>query len=384
MNHATVYSGELNRTAPKAEAKKAAPAVGAVCRLDETPQRRRRNTQGQTEICSGSDAANGFLKCLFLPKLKERKTIQDSKKAKKTERDFYKSLSQLAAHYNIQPMQTRQYGYPYSIALALDDIRHQLMNKIEHWEGIRLLQDSRKTFIESTERYNTGATLFYIPVIPLYKLLKNRKRKHAAQLLLSVCTYLYSKADVPYYRQESSFLYWQYEMLKEWILNDEYTDETNGYLCEIEQAEYIGDCMEKKICNPANLRMLKQRLTKFNPKDGFDNDCWELASETFCLYKKYTDTNIFKNAMPNGDADEDDMDNVITMDRYISFCADGKGWLNENLEQTVDSELSQYGQVEEPMIVKHFNGKTITNNSLDFETRIFSLIEELAYLLKNF
>ncbi|MBW7891583.1 MAG: hypothetical protein H3C48_11280 [Chitinophagaceae bacterium] len=380
MNHAIVYSGELNRTAPKAEAKKAAPAVGAVCRLDETPQRRRRNTQGQTEICSGSDAANGFLKCLFLPKLKERRTIQDSKKAKKTERDFYKSLFQLAIHYNIQPMQTRQYGYPYSIALALDDIRHQLMNKIEHWEGIRLLQDSRKTFIESTERYNTGATLFYTPVIPLYKLLKNRKRKHAAQLLLSVCTYLYSKADVPYYRQENSFLYWQYEMLKEWILNDEHTDETTSYLCEIQQAEYIGDCMEKKICNSANLKAFKQRLTKFTPKDAFDNDCWNLAGEAFCLYNKYPDTSIFKNAMPNG---EGDMDNVVTMDRYVSFCADGKGWLNENLEQTVDSELSQYGQVEEPMIVKHFNGKTITNNSFDFETRIFSLVEELAYLLKN-
>lgn len=77
------------------------------------------------------------------------------------------------------------------------------------------------------ERYNTGATLYYIPVIPLYQMLRNKNRKKTGLLLLSVCTYLYRIADIPYYRQEDSYLYWIYEMLTEWLEQDEEVDDNH-------------------------------------------------------------------------------------------------------------------------------------------------------------
>ncbi|MBN8784282.1 MAG: hypothetical protein J0G98_14580 [Terrimonas ferruginea] len=383
MTYATTYHIGYDTHTQRAKAKTVAPPVERIYQLDESPKGRRRNTKGQTAVCTDNHVANGFLRTSFLPKLNETETVQACRKSAKTERDFYKSLSRLAGHYCIEPMPTQSYGYPYNIALALWDTQEQLSKKVRDWEEIKLLQDSRKTYLTSEERYNTGSTLFYIPVVPLYRMLRDPKRKHTAQLLLSVCTYLYHVVDIPYYRQENSFLYWQYEMLKEWVVSDEYTDEMSSYLSELEQAEWIGDRMEQKIFHRANLTFFKERLTRFKSTDALDLDCLTLAQEAFELYQQYPNENVFRNARPNGEAEEDDMEYVVTMDKYVSFCADGKGWLNENLEQCVNTDLQEYGQMEEPVILKCFDGSDITGNNLDFENRLFTLMEELAYLLSN-
>ena len=383
MTYATTYHIGYDKPTQRAKAKTVAPPVERVRKLDDPSKVCSRDTKGQATVRTNNHVANGFLKCSFLPKLKETETVQACGKSAKTERDFYKSLSQLAEHYAIQPMQTQSYGYPYNIALALWDTQERLGRNVRDWEEIKLLQDSRKTYLTSEERYNTGATLFYIPVVPLYRMLKNPKRKYTAQLLLSVCTYLYHIADIPYYRQENSFLYWQYEMLKEWVVSDEYTDETSIYLSELEQAEWIGDRMEQKTFHLANLTFFGQRLARLKTADALDLDCLKLAQEAFELYQRYPNEKVFRNARPNGEAEEDDMENVIPMDKYVSFCADGKGWLNENLEQCVNTDLQEYGQMEEPIIIKRFDGNDIAGNNLDFENRLFILMEELAYLLSN-
>lgn len=384
MIYATTYSIGGNSHHQKAKAKTTAPTVKRVRKMDAAHKGCKRSPKGQTTVCADSHVTNGFLRTSFLPKLKEAETVQACRKSEKTERDFYLSLSQLAEHYGIQPMQTKSYGYPYNMALALWDTQERLKDSIRDWEVINLIQDSNKTYLTSKERYSTGSTLYYIPVVPLYRMFKFPKRKHTAQLLLSVCAYLYHIANIPYYRQENSFLYWQYEMLKEWVLSDEYTDETSAYLSELEQAEWIGDRMEQKIFHRANLTFFKQRLTHFESRDALDLDCFKLAQEAFDLYGKYPHETIFRNARPNGEAEEDDMENLIIMDKYVSFCADGKSWLNENLEQCVNTDLQEYRQMEEPIIIKHFDGSDITSQNLDFENRLFPLIEELIYILNNF
>ena len=72
------------------------------------------------------------------------------------------------------------------------------------------------------------------------------------------------------------------------------------------------------------------------------------------------------------------------MDKYVSFCADDKGLLFETLFETVDSEFQECTTMEEPTVIKKFDGNIITNNNLDFENRLFPLIEELICILSNF
>jgi hypothetical protein len=64
--------------------------------------------------------------------------------------------------------------------------------------------------------------------------------------------------------------------------------------------------------------------------------------------------------------------------------ADTKGWLYETLAECINNEFNECRGLEEPVIIKTFDGVTVNDNSLSFESRLFPLIEELCYLLNNF
>lgn len=386
MNYATTYPiGNYQQTRTE-KATATAPTVGRVCQLDAKTKGCKRSTERQTESRADSNVANGFLKSTFLPKLKTEQSVQACKKTTKTERDFYQSLSKLAEHYNIEPMETQIYGYPYNIALAIWDMETKLKRANINWDSLRLVQDSRKTFLVSGERYDTRMTLYYIPIVPLFKMLNDPKRKKTAQLLVSVCSYLYHIADIPYYRQENSYLYWMYEMMTDWAEQDDEKDETEKYKSELRQAEQIGDKIEQKLFNRINLELFEDRLNNFKSLDEFDQECWQVACKVMALFTEYPAESIFKNApICEQDPDNDNYDNeTIGMEKYISFVADTKGWLYESLSDSINNEFNEYGTMAEPTICKHFDGSKITATNLDFENRLFPILNDLCGLLDEY
>ena len=386
MDYATKNHFGKNKNSRRTKTKGTAPTIGRIYRMDKTPKRHQRNTEGQTEIRSCATTTDGFLKSTFLPKLKaENRVEQDGDNSIKIEKDFYQSLSQLVEHYRLNPISTRHFGYPYNMALAIDDIQKQLKNKVRDWEEIRLIEEKGKTYFTSEERYNTGAILYYIPIVPLYRLSKNPKRKQAVQLLQSVCSYLYQIAEIPYYRKQNSYLFWMYDMVEEWLTSDDENGEKQIHLSEIKQAEQIGDFMEQKIYNQYNLIRFKDFLKNFKAKDRFDNDCFMLARKIFSLYQQYPNATIYQNLQQNTEEDyEYEIETTVSIDKYISFCAKGKGLLFQTLFEAVNSEFQECTTMEEPIVIKTFDGSNITNNNLDFENRLFPLIEELIYILNNF
>ena len=359
-----------------------APTVGRVRQLATKTKGRKPSAERQAEIRTNSNATNGILKCTFLPKLKTAPSVQA---CQKTERDFYKSLSKLAEHYRIEPMQTNSFKFPYNITLAMWDMENKVKRTNSNWDGFRLVKDSRKTYFIGEERYNTGTTLYYIPVVPLFKMLKDPKRKKTAQLLLSVCSYLYHIAQIPYYRQEESYLYWLYEMMNDWVEQDEETEETESYKSELRNAEYIGDRIEQKLFNRTNLKVFEQRLNRFKSVDMFDKECWQVACNAFALCTEYPNTTIFSNAtLPEKDPYDDDENEVIGMEKYISFIADTRGWLYESLSDTINNEFNEYGAMAEPTISKRFDGSEIPTANLDFENRLFGLLNDLSGILYEY
>ena len=386
MNYATQYpSGNYQHTRTE-NTTATAPTIGRVLTMDAKSQRHKRSTERQTEICTHSNVTNGFLKCGFLPKLKKTQSIQDCKKTAKTQRDFYKSLSQLAEHYGIEPLQTQEYGYPYNMALAIWDAETKLRQNNVNWDNLRLVQDSKKTFFTSEERYSIGTTLYYIPIVPLFLMLHDPKRKKTAQLLVSVCSYLYHIVAIPYYRQENSYLYWMYEMMNDWVEQDDYTDETDSCIAEIVKAEWIGERIEQKLFNRINLQVFEQRFNHFKSRDTFDQECQKVACDAFALYAQYPHESIFRNApRPEEDPYTDENDSeTVGMEKYISFIADTTGWLYESLADSINNEFNEYGAMEEPTICKYFDGSNITQTNLDFENRLFALLDELCTLLYDY
>lgn len=391
MNNATKNHIGNNSIAPRKKTKRTAPTAKRLYRMDESVERQLRSSERPTEICSNLPTSDAFLKICFKPKLNvnETSTKQGRRKIAKTERDFYKSLSQLSKHYGITPMPSEEFSYPYNISLSLWDIEKQLKKMTENWDSIRLIQKGEKTFFELRERCNTGTSLFYIPVIPIYLMLKDKTHRKAACLLLSACAYLYRIANVPFYRQENSYLYWIYEMLSEWIEQDEEAEDNHICQKELQRAEIIGDIMEQKISDPHNILFFEQRLKAFRPKDKLDRQCFELAEKVFELYCNYPNENIYRNAYYNNEVksdniDEDDYYNeetAIAMDKYISFFAESDGLIYQNLIDSVNNEFNEYAETQEPMIFKTFDGSNITNKNLDFENRLFKILNKLCALL---
>ncbi|PTD13696.1 hypothetical protein C6N29_04180 [Flavobacterium columnare] len=383
MNYATQHYIGSYQTTRTETTTAVTPTVGRVRKLATKTKRCKPSAERQAEIRTNSNATNGILKCTFLPKLKTAHSVQA---CQKTEKDFYTSLSKLAEHYSIEPMQTKDFDFPYNIALAMWDMETKVKRIHINWDSFKLVQDSKKTFFVSEEKYNVGTTLYYIPIAPLFKMLKDPKRKKTAQLLISICSYLYHIADVPYYRQEDSYLYWLYEMQKDWIEQDDETDESETYNSELRNAEYIGDKIEQKLFNRINLKVFEQRLSRFKSRDTFDRECWQVTCNAFALFIEYPNATIFRNApRPEQDPYNDDDENeTIGMEKYISFIADTKGWLYESLSDNINNEFNEYEAMEEPTISKQFDGSEITATNLDFENRLFALLKDLCGLLYDY
>lgn len=372
-------------TARAKKTKTASRTARRVYGLDAETQRRRRGAERQTKVSSCGDATDGFLKVSFLPRLQENKTVQACGDISKMESDFYASLDSLAGHYSIMPMATRHFEYLYNMALAVWDLQEKLKKTVGNFSELRVLQDSHRTYLLSEEKYTTGTTLYYIPIEPIYQMLKDPKYKKNAHLLLSVCSYLYHSADVPYYRQQGSYLYWLYEMHREWTEQDEDREENEKYVREFDKAELIGDCMGQKIFSPMNLNFIEKRLNVFKCRDAFDKQCMDIGKKAFALFTDYPNESIFRNAPKNDrDEDEETENESIGLEKYISFISDTKGWLYESIEESINNEFNEYGAMDEPTILKCFDGSELTENSLDFESRLFNLLDDMCALLYNY
>jgi len=385
MNYATDNPIGNSATARAKKTKTASRTARRVYALDAETKRCRRGAERQAKVSTCGDATDGFLKVSFLPRLQENKTLQACGDISKMESDFYSSLDSLAEHYDIVPMPTRYFEYPLNMALAVWDLEEKLKKTVGNFSELRLLQDSHRTYLLSEEKYSTGTTLYYIPIEPIYQMLKDPKYKKNAQLLLSVCSYLYHSADVPYFRQQGSYLYWLYEMHREWTELDEDREEKNErYVREFDKAEGIGDCIEKKIFNCMNLEVFEERLNGFKSRDAFDKQCMDTAKKAFALFTDYPNESIFRNAPINEDEEDETENESIGMEKYISFISHTKGWLYESIEESINSEFNEYGTMDEPTILKCFDGNKLSENSLDFESRLFALLDELCALLYNY
>jgi bacterioferritin (cytochrome b1) len=177
-----------------------------------------------------------------------------------------------------------------------------------------------------------------------------------------------------------------YEMMCDWVEQDDETDETEKYKSELRQAEQIGDKIEQKLFNRINLQLFEQRLNNFKSLDEFDQECWQLASKVFVLFTEYPTTSIFRNAPISEQAryNEDNENEIIGMEKYISFVADTKGWLYENLSESINNEFNEYAAMAEPTISNHFDGSEITSTNLDFESRLFPILNDLCSLLDEY
>lgn len=384
MEYATSNSGAVT-AAPKQKAKAAAQKCRRVPDGVAAQERHRRSACRPPEVSPCGAAAYGFLKTRFLPHyLGQAVTGGNGKNS------FYRSFALLCNHYGIHPVDTKGYAYPYGREVALHEACRLLNQQYPQHIEMEVLEDNGHFVVQATETCYTGNTLFYVPVQPVYNMMQDKNHRKAARLLLCVFSYLYHTARIRYYT-EDSFLYWQYEMVSEWVTGDPDDWEQKDYydyVSQLRAALHYGEAMHRRLWNTIHLERFGEWLDAFTPCDDLDRECYGIAQKFYALWQDYPETSIYTHAdtgcLPDFEDDGYDDYECITMEKYIGFVACTDGWLYENVQQSVNAYFNESVSKQEPVLKRCFDGQPQDTDSLDFECRLFPLLNKLCYLLNNY
>lgn len=384
MEYATSSNGAVT-AAPKQKAKAAAQKRRRIPDKPSAQERHVRSPCRPPEVSPAGAAAYGFLKTRFLPHYTGQAVAGGNGKA-----SFYHSFALLCNHYGIYPVDTKGYAYPYGREVALHEAGRLLNQKYPQHIEMEVLEDNGNFIVQAIETCYTGNTLFYIPVLPVYNMMQDKKHRKAARLLLCIFSYLYHIANISYYT-EDSFLYWQYEMVSEWVTGDPDDWEKKDYydyVSQLRAALNYGETMLRRLSNTVHLDHFGEWLADFKSNDPFDTECHRISQKFYILWQDYPETSIYHHAdtgcLPDFEDDGYDDYECITMEKYIGFVAGTDGWLYENVQQSVNAYFNESVSKQEPVLKRCFDGQPQDTDTLDFECRLFPLVNELCYLLNNY
>lgn len=386
-----------DRQGTPAKNPKTMQTLSATKRFRRQPQQAARCKGCAVEQATFSTAgfiANGFLNHRFLPLYGEAEQLPENKDM---EKGVFNSLSILEKYYFLQPLDVSDKPYPYNILLAYWDAERQICKGRNDTELLIVSDKSETVKFATKESAFGGSTLYYIPVLPLYRLMKNRTDKYSADLLLSVFAYLYQVAHIPFYRDEDSFLNCHYAMLEDWLENDmgDLDEQDISFnRSALRSASHYGDIMHRRIYNKYNLENFKDRIDRLKPTNDLGRECLKVAQLALLLWKTYPDGYLFKH-IDNGceeeqgeDEDEDDYydrrDNTLYVHEYVHFIAETEGSLYDSLFEMLNSEFNEKQFTQEPVLITLYDQSlNEKNDTLDFEHGLFALINELCNILND-
>lgn len=338
----------------------------------------------QTPLCPAGTPADGFLKHRFLPLCEPAKDLPEAKMA---ERGFFKSLGHLSGHYGLTPLEVGGFSYPANVLLSYWDVRRKLKIK-GRYRDLLIGEQDGKVSLTVKETIDTGHTLFYIPVVPLCHWHSKRQNRKTAELLLSVCSYLYFEAGVPYFRDEDSYLGGSYAMMEDWITNDRGEMDEEDYQkhrSDLNIVNHFGDLMERRIKAKINLQKLAERVEAFKVRTPFQQDCLDLAKRTLAVWRAYPKANLYMNEhepeMDDEDYD-DDYYSYLHIAEYVGFIGKTGGHLYESMMDMANNDFNERSKVLEPQVATAFAKKPKKYaDVLGYEAEVFDIISELSTLL---
>ncbi|MFA6082743.1 hypothetical protein [Mucilaginibacter sp.] len=302
-----------------------------------------------------------------------------------TERDFFKSRSYLEKHYGLELTDFRSLSYPYNLLMAERELHHKLRVKDKYRHLNIIGQENSEICLTIEETFDEDFCLYYIPVMPVYQLWQNPAHIPCAELLTAVCAYLYADAGISYYRDDDTYMYYNYEALEEWI-NDDWGDcEDDEYAHEkaaLENAKIQGDFLQAKMMETGFRQSLDNLITGFKAITDFEKDCLDLAQTCLRLGKDFPNANLFQHASLQDYEAEDYEDNYVGMHEYISFIGSVNDDLSDRLKSMVNDDFNERARYQEPEVITFFNQpQPAYTNELAYEQRAFGLIDDLCTLL---
>jgi hypothetical protein len=319
---------------------------------------------------------NGFLKQRFGPVLDIE--LQDVQTANFVEDAFYNSLKNLAQLYRFEPLVNTSLPYPLNIRKSFMHAQ-SLVEKKGSQVQLIVYQDFQTSPVLATAReLDTNLTLFYIPLEALWKL-HLAKNKPAFDLLISVFAYLHQVIDMPLFTDDN-YVGSTCEMIFEQLDENEYgfeDEELKGYRVLASTINRVAPIMNKEIQYHRNLEEFESRIDSFQPKSDFDEGLLTNA-RSFHQIKQRFPGRSFMEHLSCGFMYFDE-DEITHADQYFSFCWTVDGWLMDNLDSYVNSDLQERSYLDQPCSVQLFS-KRQREETHGFEFH-FALMEQLNLLV---
>lgn len=324
------------------------------------------------------DGRNGFLNYSFQPL--QGFYVGDWKMA---EAEFFLSAGNICRFYSIEEPKIAGLKFPENVQASYERLEDILSKKgVE----LKIMQDeTHDACLATTKQFDTGYRLFYLPIRPVCNLSLSGETLPLSKVMTGIYQYLYQCIGVDYYR-EPCYLNYLYETIENWIDEDyerEDEDARKYQHNEIDNLKNLGDRFLLILKQPFKIDLLISFLSEYR-----DSPCWSFEIDTMVqeFLKLITDfpSRTINDSIPY-DYFRTGENDLITLEHYLSFYWSAKDGFTEMLDDMINNELQEMGFQEEPVAIQWFDKLPVKeHHDLEFETRLFALIDTTINLMNDY
>lgn len=350
----------------------------------ERAPRRRVSRRQSAQALSNQPPAPAFLTHRFLPLAADHAVLHRNKRV---ESEFFRSVDHLVTLYRLSVPKCVDLPYPLNIHAVFQQLKEQLKTSQPDLSLAIVQTDKRITTVATVKAVAWQDTLYYIPLLPLFKLLRRKQARHVAPILVGIAAMIYQKLGIPMYTERNSYLADVYSILHQWVDDTEAErteQETAQYYREFRRADAVGYHMQRKLRQPLRIIKLSRYVQEFKPVGPWQNRLRELAGDFLALGQKFPRRCFFRD-IPTGIWEEDMEDeDRIRKDNYLSFVYDNDGCLGEEMEDYVNTSLQDCPVVDEPVTVQYFNEpQPVELHDATYQKTCLFLLNEFCHLLND-
>jgi len=272
---------------------------------------------------SAPPSGNGFLNHTFPPLVNGyAKELQAASRI--TESIFFAARN-LCDLYGIKLLDDKHLIYPQNVSRLVEDLQQRIAAIDKDANVLVISREDRLPTLAVTKVFDTKTTLYYLPVEPLHFLLQHQERKPTAQLLLSVLCYFYQIGGIPYFGENSSYLYYVYQMIYELYNDEEICEDPTEHqyvMDHIQLVESESSNLLKFLSDKDQLALLNDRLSQCDPKTKAEENLKAIAIRVSALMEKFPNRSIMDSIVDN--LTGIDGEGRITADHYLSFIWSGE------------------------------------------------------------
>jgi len=304
------------------------------------------------------------------------------------EREFFRSLENICTYYDLRIPDVKAFSFPQNIYRAWEITSERITAIDKNLDCIILKDEQHTATLATIRQFNTGHTLYYIPVKPLWKWVRQAKNQDLAEVVIGIFAYLQQVVQVPFFTEPDSYVQQQYSFLDEMLREDmENEKDEDAYrqeqLDEIFTLQNAGQHLYRKISDPQQLIEMEAIVLNYSQIENCHKDWAILAIEFVQLYHNYPERTYFDNIRP--DLFHPEIEERIYADQYISFYWSGNDCLQDSIFEMINCDFQEKGVTDEPIAIELFD--TLTEKKSDnfgFETRLFALLNRLCELLNKY